>query len=996
MSERIDIIVSERGSRVVQRSLLDIGGGATKAESAVQLLRRALGTLAAGFTLASVVSTLAEFSQAMSTVQAITRATGDEFTALREEAKRLGAETRFSATQAAEGAIFLARAGFDTNQVLASLEDTLFLAQAGALGLGEAADIASNIMQGFRMSAEEAGRAVDVIAYTANNANTDVMQLGDAMKYVAPVASGMGVSLEETAAAAAALSDAGLQASMAGTGLRRILSELEAPSAKTRKILTALGVSTEEVRITQVGLTAALERLRKAGVDTGTALEIFGDRGGPAFEVLANSIPKVKELTSELDNVDGFARQVANTMDDNLNGALLATKSAAESLVIAFGDLGAESLLTQSFRNLATAIRFVANNLEETLQAATVLGAGWAFIYRTQIIASIKAATVAMKAFTVVIASNPVGLFLVALSTLVAYLTMFRNEIKLSSDGLATLNDLWVELANAFMTGMSQVTGWFSTNFGLISSMAERTFGDLEFSLLGYLRLNASILDTFIGLWLGAYKAIEAPFKRMPTVLQQFFLDAMNGVLKIVQGTVNMINRAVNVLLRAADLEELPTVVFDRLVAQGGEAAGSLGEAVQKGFLEGFNANYVGKALDDVVARAEANAAMRALDGQGGTADDPLTPRVDPLAPSTPLDLEGLGTKKTFEDYRRELEQEVTLLGMGNTEREKAAALYAMENELKRQLTDTERALAGSLLDQIQALTAQNDMLLEIKGPMEEVQVRQAALNQLYADGKITTDEYTQKLNELAVDGLGPLAALYREIKGPAEELAVKQRQINELFNQGKISAQEYAEALRGVKLQQLDAEKGMGAGFERGLMRLQDSMHNVAATAEQTLVGAFNKASDALADFVTTGKMDFEGLVDSIAKDITRLAMQQMMSSAFGGGMGGDMGGGGFMGALFSGLGNLFGFATGGSFEVGGQGGTDSQLVAFKASPNERVTVETPEQQRSRQDSDFQGRPTQVIFNIQTNDAESFRRSEGQIMARAGAALERANKRNG
>ncbi len=324
------------------------------------------GTAIAG---GGIIGRLARFGQAMSTVRAVTAATADQFRRLTERARDLGARTRFAASQAADGMLYLARAGFRTDQVLASIGGTLQLAQAGALGLGRAADIASNILTGFRLEAKQTGRIVDVLALASNSANTSVEQMGEAMKFVAPVAAGLKVSVEEAAAAIGALSDAGLQGSLAGTGLRRVLSELESPSTKTRDLLRDLGISTEEARISQVGLTGALRRLAEAGVDTGLALEIFGDRGGPAFEVLANSIPKVVALTGALENAEGTAERMADTMDDNLNGALLRVASAFEAIILAAGELGGDSALTQFFNALAAALRALAENIDLVIYA---------------------------------------------------------------------------------------------------------------------------------------------------------------------------------------------------------------------------------------------------------------------------------------------------------------------------------------------------------------------------------------------------------------------------------------------------------------------------------------------------------------------------------------------------------------------------------------------------------------------------------------------------
>lgn len=323
------------------------------------------GILAIGAAVAGVqgiqgaIRTVADFSQEMSTVRAVTGATADEFNRLQLEARRLGVSTRFSATQAAEGMTFLSRAGFTVAETLEATESTLLLAQAGALGLGQAADIASNVMRGFRLEVDQTNRIVDVLAFAANNANTTVGQMGEAMSFVAPVAAGLNVSLEETAAAVAALSDAGIQGSRAGTGLRRVLSSLESPTGAAANILQTLGVRTEEVRVSQVGLTAALERLAEAGITTGQALELFGDRGGPAFEVLASSIPQIQSMNARLQDAGGTARRTADIMDQNLNGAMLRLRSATEGLVVTLGAEGGEDALATLFDNIAGAIRGV-------------------------------------------------------------------------------------------------------------------------------------------------------------------------------------------------------------------------------------------------------------------------------------------------------------------------------------------------------------------------------------------------------------------------------------------------------------------------------------------------------------------------------------------------------------------------------------------------------------------------------------------------------------
>ncbi|RIJ15945.1 phage tail tape measure protein [Henriciella mobilis] len=337
----------------------------TSANNMGRTLAGAASALALAAGAAAGIRVLAGFSQAMSTVQAVTQATEAQIASLTDRARELGATTRFSATQAAEGMLFLARAGFDTEQVLGSIEGTLQLAQAGNLDLGRAADIASNVLQGFRLEVSETARVVDVLAKAANSSNTDVNQLGEAMKYVSPVAAGLNVGIEDTAAAVSALSDAGIQAEMAGTGLRRVMIGLEKQSSQGEKVLAKYGLKMEDIALSSTGsLADSLNRLSDAGIATADAMTLFGLRGGPAFEVLQSSIPKVRELSKAYDEAGGTAERVSKIMDDNLNGALLQTRSRLEELVLALGEAGAEDGLIIALENLQKLLIVAAENAD--------------------------------------------------------------------------------------------------------------------------------------------------------------------------------------------------------------------------------------------------------------------------------------------------------------------------------------------------------------------------------------------------------------------------------------------------------------------------------------------------------------------------------------------------------------------------------------------------------------------------------------------------------
>lgn len=343
-------------ARTVERRLLSIGRSVVNFFRGIARqifsLQGLIGGALAGFSVAGLAREIGGFQAEMARVRAVTGAGARDMEAMTKVARELGATTAFSAAEAASGMAFLGQAGFKTRQILESIPHTLDLAIAGSLDLGRAADIVSNVMTGFRASTAETQRFVDVLAKTAASANTNIEQMGEGMKFVAPVAAALGVDVELTAAAVGKLSDAGLQASLAGTGLRRILTELESPSAKTRQLLAGVGLTADDVRVSSVGLTRALRTLKNAGVEAGLAFEIFGDRGGPSFEVLVSSLPGMRELELRLRNSTGAAREMAAVMGDQLLGDFKNLKSAFSELIFVAGDGG----VANAFRTATQAL----------------------------------------------------------------------------------------------------------------------------------------------------------------------------------------------------------------------------------------------------------------------------------------------------------------------------------------------------------------------------------------------------------------------------------------------------------------------------------------------------------------------------------------------------------------------------------------------------------------------------------------------------------------
>lgn len=289
------------------------------------------------------------FGKEMSRVQALTRIdkNSPQFKALREQALKLGSETQFTTSDAASGQSFLAMAGFTPQAIQAALPGVLNMALAGGVELGETADIGSNILTQFNLTADQMDRVGDTLTAAFTRTNTDLRALGETMKYTGPVAAKLGISLEEAAAMAGMLANNGLRGSDAGTAMRASLSRLASPPKAAADALKELGVSVADARGKMRPMEDVLLDLYKATQKYGQVDQVsfFKDIAGEeAFVglqtlVAAAGSGELQKLTRELQGARGEADRVAKVMADNLDGDLKNLDSAWEGLRIRISDL---------------------------------------------------------------------------------------------------------------------------------------------------------------------------------------------------------------------------------------------------------------------------------------------------------------------------------------------------------------------------------------------------------------------------------------------------------------------------------------------------------------------------------------------------------------------------------------------------------------------------------------------------------------------------------
>lgn len=270
-----------------------------------------------------------DFEAQMSRVSAIAGAYGKDLEKLRDQAIQLGAETSFSATEAAQAMENLASAGFGTQEIMAAMPGMLDLAASSGEDLASSADIAASTLRGFQLEASEAGHVADVLAKNAADTNAAIIDTGYAMKYVAPVAQSAGWSLEEVAAAIGVLADSGIKGEQAGTTLRSALVRMMKPTEKMEKAMTDLGITFYDAEGKMKPLSTIIDELQDRTKELtdeqrdNRIATIFGTEALSGMKVLlASSKEELDQLTEGLENADGASRKMADTMLDNTKGSI--------------------------------------------------------------------------------------------------------------------------------------------------------------------------------------------------------------------------------------------------------------------------------------------------------------------------------------------------------------------------------------------------------------------------------------------------------------------------------------------------------------------------------------------------------------------------------------------------------------------------------------------------------------------------------------------------
>ena len=374
------VTAQDKKSQQFRKGLTSVGDAAGK-----------MGLVAAAGLGAMVVAS-AKFDSSMSKVAAATRGSASDMAALRAAAIKAGADTAFSATEAADAITAMSKAGVSTKDILGGgLNGALSLAAAGELDVGQAAEIAATAMNQFGLAGKDIPHIADLLAAGAGKAMGEVTDMGQALKYVGPVAHQMGISIEETVGTIADLASQGILADQAGTSLRGMLTSLTSPSKIASKTMESLGIELYNARGKFIGFNGVAEQLHKTMGNLSNAERdqklgmIFGNEQITAARILYQGGAKAIDDWTRASNDQGFAVENAAIKMDNLGGDIEKLKGSLQTLLITGGD-GTQGFLrgvtqgTEQAVNALNALPAPAKNASVALLAITAVTGGALFL----------------------------------------------------------------------------------------------------------------------------------------------------------------------------------------------------------------------------------------------------------------------------------------------------------------------------------------------------------------------------------------------------------------------------------------------------------------------------------------------------------------------------------------------------------------------------------------------------------------------------------------
>lgn len=494
----------------------------------------------------AAVKTAADFDSAMSKVAAVSGATGSDFDSLRDKAREMGAKTKFSATEAADAMNYMAMAGWKTEDMLSGIEGVMYLAAASGEDLATTSDIVTDALTAFGLTAADSGHFADVLAAASSNANTNVSMMGETFKYCAPIAGALGFSVEDTAEAIGLMGNAGIKAYQAGTSMRSIMTNLTGDVKLSGAAIGDVTIATTNADGSMRSLSAILADCRGAfagmteAEKANNAEALVGKNAMSGFLALMNAAPEdIEKVSGAVNNCKDAAKNMADTMQDNLEGQLTILKSQLQELAISFGDLlmPAVRSIVSRLQGMVDVLNVMPDGVKRVIMIVALLAAalgpvliiigktlsaiGTIMTWAPKLAGAISAVKGAFAALSATMMANPIAIVIAAIAALVAafiYLWNTNEEFR----------QFWVRLWNEIKEVAVQV--WTAVSQFLVSAWN------------GIRNTAVAVWNGIRGFFSGLWAGIKTLFTTVVTAISTFLVGAWNGIRATVMVVWNAIS----------------------------------------------------------------------------------------------------------------------------------------------------------------------------------------------------------------------------------------------------------------------------------------------------------------------------------------------------------------------------------------------------------------------------------------------------------------------
>lgn len=637
--------------------------------------------------------------------------------------------------------------------------------------------------------------------------------------------------------------------------LFEIANKTRAAYEATAESYSRTAIAAAELGITQEQVLEFTENLNKAVAVGGARAKeaingiiqlsqgVASNRlGGEEFRSVTEQLPIVaKAIADQLGATRGDLIKLAEqgkitsdvVIDAMLNaGEELETAFAKinptieQSLIVArnnfirlVGEFDQANGISRALAKSIIAVSGQLDNLAKSLLAVSVALAvfngpkGWGAFT-----SGVKKASLAMRALVV---GNPILLLVSILAGAITAVIAFRDQIKFSSDGVASLGDYFRALWRIAQPVINAIKTVFEKVFEAIEAGVKKILPDFSFSLEGLLRLNARYLDFIKGIWVGLFRGVKAVFDAFPLLAKKAWNDIKNIFVEGLEATINFLADKGGVL---AEKLGIKPVAFDRSNTDVVESYGELGSRIAEAFGSGMSDTTFQGFVDRIVTTAKEIAEERKKAVEGGDLNELIGPK-----------RESSLIKETVDKYPQiiaQLERELGLLQLTGRERERQAELLQLMDQIGRDLTEPETRKLALLQSQVFNRREEDGILQSIRGEAEQLNTDLEATNRLLQQGRITLDEWRMVVNEINATLL---------------------EKNNNFFD-----------------------------GVQAGFIRIGQSTQEYGKNVSEWVVSSFEKATDALIEFVNTGKLEFRDLINSMINDLLRLQTQRLFIDLF------------------------------------------------------------------------------------------------------------------